>query len=288
MYQLTVANNIEFNGIGLHTGQKSKIIIKPSLENTGIIFKKKDDLSVGIKAIVDNVSTTKRGTTISSDTYDIHTVEHVLSALYALSIDNAIIEIDGNEIPILDGSTKEFYEKIKFVGTKQLNIEKEFIVIKEKVEVCNNDSKITVLPYDGFKITFEIDFENSSIGKQSFVLTSLDEYEKQISESRTFCTFNEIVGLQDSGLALGGNLDNAIIYIDKNINSDDLENFKEKNRINTNEDFNTIKNSNNLNNKKLVFENEAVRHKILDLIGDMSLLGKNIKGHFISYKGGHE
>ena len=288
MYQLTVANNIEFNGIGLHTGQKSKIIIKPSLENTGIIFKKKDDLSVGIKAIVDNVSTTKRGTTISSETYDIHTVEHVLSALYALSIDNAIIEIDGNEIPILDGSTKEFYEKIKFVGTKQLNIEKEFIVIKEKVEVCNNDSKITVLPYDGFKITFEIDFENSSIGKQSFVLTSLDEYEKQISESRTFCTFNEIVGLQDSGLALGGNLDNAIIYIDNNINSDDLKNFKEKNRINTNEDFNTIKNSNNLNNKKLVFENEAVRHKILDLIGDMSLLGKNIKGHFISYKGGHE
>ncbi len=226
MYQLTIANNIEFDGVGLHTGKRSKITIKPSVDNSGIVFKKKGESNNSLKAIVDNVTTTKRGTTIASDIYQIHTVEHLLSALYALSIDNVIIEIDGNEIPILDGSTKEFYEKIKFVGTKQLNTEKEFIVIKEKVEVCNNDSKITVLPYDGFKITFKIDFGNSSIGKQSFVLTSLDNYEKEISTSRTFCTFNEIVGLQDSGLALGGNLENAIIYIDNNINNDDLKKFK--------------------------------------------------------------
>ena len=288
MYQLTVANNIEFKGVGLHSGLKSEIVIKPAEVNVGIVFKSNDDLNLKIEANIDNVTSTRRGTTLETCNYKIHTVEHILSALYALQIDNVIIEIKGNEIPILDGSTKSFYKRIKAIGTKQLDDKKEFIIIKDKVEIDNKDSRISVLPYDGFKITCEIDFEDSNIGKQYFVLSSLNDYEYEISESRTFCTFNEIVGLQNSGLALGGNLDNAIIYIDNKITNSSIKAFNKNNKIKIKEDIELLREFDNVNGKKLFFNNEAVRHKILDLIGDIALLGKNIKGHFVSYKGGHE
>ena len=288
MYQLTVANNIEFKGVGLHSGLKSEIVIKPAEVNVGIVFKSNDDLNLKIEANIDNVTSTRRGTTLETCNYKIHTVEHILSALYALQIDNVIIEIKGNEIPILDGSTKSFYKRIKAIGTKQLDDKKEFIIIKDKVEIDNKDSRISVLPYDGFKITCEIDFEDSNIGKQYFVLSSLNDYEYEISESRTFCTFNEIVGLQNSGLALGGNLDNAIIYIDNKITNSSIKAFNKNNKIKIKEDIALLREFDNVNGKKLFFNNEAVRHKILDLIGDIALLGKNIKGHFVSYKGGHE
>ena len=235
-----------------------------------------------VEASIDNVTSTKRGTTIEKNNFKVYTVEHILSAFYALKIDNAIVEIYGNEIPILDGSSIEFYNKIKASGLKKLKKKKELIVLKDKIEVSNGQSKITALPYDGFKITFEIDFNNSSIGKQKFVLSSLDQYEDEISKSRTFCTFNEILKLHESGLALGGNLDNAIIYLDDRIEDEEILQINKKNINNVS----YVKGSKNLNNKKLFFKNEAVRHKILDLIGDLSLLGKDLKGHFISYKGG--
>ena len=286
MYQFTILNSVEFEGVGLHSGLQSKIVIKPAAADEGIIFRNYDSPDVEVKANIDNVTSTKRGTTIESNNFRVHTIEHILSALHALRIDNAIIEIKGNEVPILDGSTKYFYKEIKSVGVKELATKKEYIVIEDKIEISNNDSKISVLPYDGFKITCEIDFKNSSIGKQSFILSSLNDYEHEISESRTFCTFNEIVGLQNSGLALGGNLDNAIIYMDNNVTTASIEKFNNNSEIKIKEDISLL--NNNINCKELIFNNEAVRHKVLDLIGDISLLGKNIKGHFISYKGGHE
>tara|TARA_X000001036_G_C20664436_1_gene800248 strand:+ start:370 stop:1719 length:1350 start_codon:yes stop_codon:yes gene_type:complete len=283
MYQKTLEKNIEFEGVGLHTGVNSKITLRPAGPNTGIIFRdinKNND----IKAHIDNVCSTLRGTTLSVNDSKIYTVEHLLSALYALGIDNAYIDFNNIEIPILDGSADKFYKLIKSSGIKIFNDKKNSLLIKDKIEVSNKDSSLTILPYNGFKITFEIDFKNSSIGKQKFVLETLDDYEKQISSSRTFCTFGEITHLKEHGLALGGNLDNAIIYLDKDIPDATIDNF---NKISSTQVNRESLDGDTLENKKLIFNNEAVRHKILDLIGDLSLIGKNIKGHIISNKSGH-
>jgi UDP-3-O-[3-hydroxymyristoyl] N-acetylglucosamine deacetylase/3-hydroxyacyl-[acyl-carrier-protein] dehydratase len=283
MYQKTLEKNIEFEGIGLHTGVNSKIILRPAKPNTGIIFRdinKNND----IKAHINNVCSTLRGTTLSVNDSKIYTVEHLLSALYALGIDNAYIDFYNIEIPILDGSSNKFYELIESSGIKILNEKRNSLIIKEEIEVSNKDSSLTILPYDGFKITFEIDFKNSSIGIQKFVLETLDDYKMQIASSRTFCTFGEIVHLKENGLALGGNLDNAIIYLDKDISDVTIDNF---NKISLNQISRESLDGNTLENKNLIFNNEAVRHKILDLIGDLSLLGKDIKGHVISNKSGH-
>ena len=161
MNQLTINHSVKFSGIGLHTGVKSTISILPASEDTGIIFKRIDIKSDNIiKADISNVIETLRGTTIGNSKFKIHTIEHLLSALYGLEIDNAIIEIDNIEVPILDGSTKQFVEKILESGIKELNKEKQFITIKEPIEYIDNsrDIKVAILPYDGFKVSFTIDF----------------------------------------------------------------------------------------------------------------------------------
>ena len=283
-YQKTLEKSIEFEGIGLHTGVTSKVSINPAKVNTGIIFRDINKQENTIKANIDNVCSTLRGTTLSSKNYKIYTVEHLLSALYALGIDNVYIDIDNIEIPILDGSSVDYYDLIQSSGIKILNEKKNSLIIKEKIEVNNGESSLVILPYDGFKITFEIDFKNNSIGKQKFVLESLDDYKKQISPSRTFCTFGEIIELKKNGLALGGNLDNAIIYLDNEITDGAIDAFNEISSEKINRSSLGIE---TLKDKSLIFNNEAVRHKILDLIGDISLLGKDIKGHIISNKSGH-
>ena len=284
IYQKTLEKSVEFEGVGLHTGVTSKISINPAEPNTGIIFRNINNEKNTIRAHIDNVCSTLRGTTLSSEGEKIYTVEHLLSALYALGIDNAYINVDNIEIPILDGSSIDYYNAIQSSGIKILNSRKVPLIIKEKIEVNKGESSLTILPYDGFKITFKINFENSSIGKQRFVLESLDDYQTQISSSRTFCTFGEIVNLKKNGLALGGTLDNAIIYLDKEITDDKIDEFNDISSEN-------IKRSSlgkeTLRDKTLIFSNEAVRHKILDLIGDISLIGKDIKGHIISNRGGH-
>ena len=287
MYQSTIAKEIKFEGIGLHTGVYTKVKIIPAESNMGIVFKylhNKDNYE--IKADIDQVVGTKRGTTLGLNNEKIYTVEHILSALYGMEIDNAIIKIDNIELPILDGSTYEYVKKIKEVGIKKLNDKKNYLIIKDKIEVNQGNSKLTILPYNGFKISYSLDYNNKSIGKQNFILESLDNYKNEISKSRTFCTFSEIKNLQNEGLAKGGNLNNAIIYADDNTTIDKIKKFNETSSIKI-EEPNSINNSKNLNNKKLLYDNEAVRHKILDLIGDLSLVGKNIKGHIISNKGGH-
>ncbi|MBI45602.1 MAG: UDP-3-O-[3-hydroxymyristoyl] N-acetylglucosamine deacetylase [Candidatus Marinimicrobia bacterium] len=284
MYQTTINNNINFKGIGLHTGVNTNLKIIPSEANTGIVFRINNQ---DIKANIDNLyESSKRGTTLKFNDEKIYTVEHILSALYGLEIDNAIIEVDNVEIPILDGSNKEYTKKILDVGIKQLTEKKKFLVIDQPIEIKNENSSVGIYPYDGFKITFEIDFKNENIGKQSFTLESLEDYEKKIATARTFCTFNEIIQLKEMGLILGGNLDNAIIYTDHSLSIDKIKSFNNSNSFKIEESLDRHKT--NVNNKKLLFDNEAVRHKILDLIGDFALLGKNIKGHIISHKGGHE
>ena len=283
MYQKTLEKEVKFKGIGLHTGVDSEVTLRPAEPNTGIIFR---DINKNnnIKAHIDNVCSTVRGTTLSVNDSKIYTVEHLLSALYALGIDNVYIDFDNIEIPILDGSANKFYELIKSSGIKELNHKRDLLVIKDKIEVSDGDSSLAILPYDGFKITFEINFKDSSIGVQKFVLEKLDDYKKQIASSRTFCTFGEIVDLKENGLALGGNLNNAIIYLDKNISDVTIDNF---NKISSKKVTRESLNGDTLENQNLIFNDEAVRHKILDLIGDLSLVGKNIRGHIISDKSGH-
>ncbi len=283
MYQKTINKELNFEGVGLHTGVHTKLKIIPSSANTGIIFKINNH---NIKANIENLhESSKRGTTLKHNGQKIYTVEHILSALYGLEIDNAIIQIDNVEIPILDGSNSEYTEKILSVGIKTLDQKKEELVINEPIEIKNKNSNIAIYPYDGLKITFEIDFDNENIGRQSFTLNSLDDYQSQISKSRTFCTFNEIVELKKMGLILGGNLDNAIIYTDHSLSIEKIRDFNNLHSLQIEECLDN--HTKNINNKKLLFDNEAVRHKILDLIGDLALLGKTLKGHIVSYKGGH-
>jgi len=283
-YQKTLVKSVNFEGIGLHTGVASKGSIKPAEPNTGIIFRDINNKENTIRAHIDNVCSTLRGTTLSSKGDKIYTVEHLLSALYALGIDNAYIDVDNIEIPILDGSSVDYYSAIQSSGIKTLNERKISLIIKDKIEVNKGESSLTILPYDGFKITFEINFEYSSIGKQKFVLESLDDYKTQISSSRTFCTFAEIIRLKKNGLAIGGTLDNAIIYLDKEITDDTIDDFNE---ISLEKIERSALGKETLKDKALIFSNEAVRHKILDLIGDISLIGKDIKGHIISNRSGH-
>ena len=227
--QQTVLKNIEFKGQGLHTGNFVNMSIKPAKEDFGIYFKRIDcSPPILIKVDISNVKQTLRGTTLSKSNENIHTIEHLLSALYALQIDNALIEIDGDEIPILDGSSKIFVEKILAAGIKKLDKEAEYIEISEPIESesSNGTSKIKILPYNGYKISFSIDFENELIGKQTYILESLDGYVKNISESRTFCTIDEVLNLRSQGLIKGGNSDNAIIFSDRNTDNNKISKIK--------------------------------------------------------------
>ena len=290
MYQKTIAKEVKFSGNGLHTGEFTNLLLKPSMPNTGIIFRfHKNDNTYDIEANINNLFSTNRGTTLVSsanNNYKIFTTEHLLSALYSLEIDNLIIEIDNIEVPILDGSSKKYITQINNVGIKTFKDKKDYLVIDKEITINGNDNSfIKILPYNGFKITLEINFENKNIGNQKFTLDSLEDYQKEISSSRTFCTFDEIVYLKKQNLAKGGNFDNSIVYSSDKISISEIKEFNKKNKLRIIESIN--ENKVTINNKKLLYTDEAVRHKILDLIGDLALLGKQIKGHIISYKGGH-
>ena len=282
--QKTLNEIVSFKGVGLHTGLESTICIKPSNADTGIVFRDLNNPDKSVLANIKNVKKTNRGTTISSKKFEVHTVEHLMSALYSHGIDNVLIEIDGIEVPILDGSAKNFYDSFKKAGIKILEKDKQVVEIDSEISITKNDASLKILPYDGFKITFEIEFQDCSIKKQKFVLENLKDYGEEIAPCRTFCTFSEIINLQKSGLSLGGNFDNAIVYLDDSISDEQINDFnKNTSESITRDDIGTK----TYKNKKLVFKNEAVRHKILDLIGDLSLIGKEIKGHIISKKSGH-
>ena len=284
--QKTIFSDISFKGIGLHTGQNSKITLKPSKENSGVVFKRIDlTKPVFIKAEYHNVISTDRGTTIGNDNVKIHTIEHILSAIYALGIDNLLIEIDNVEPPILDGSSVIFYNDIIKNGIVEQNSEKKYFKISEPIHYFdeNSDISLSIIPSDQFSITFKSDFPFEGVGKQEYTMNSLSDYHDEISLARTFCSLDEINYLKDRNLIKGGSLDNAVIYISKQNNEKDLE------KINKYLDENLYFDSKSItvNNVELRYSDEVVRHKILDLIGDLSLIGKPIIGHVIASKSGH-
>ncbi|SJZ34149.1 UDP-3-O-[3-hydroxymyristoyl] N-acetylglucosamine deacetylase [Cetobacterium ceti] len=262
MKRVTIKEPLTYEGIGLHKGEKISLKLIPS-ENTGIIFKRVD-LEEGKNEIVLDIKNTfdlTRGTNLKNE-YGaaVYTIEHFLSALYMLNITDLIVELNGNELPICDGSAKTFIEIIEKIGLKELSQSVEPIVIRTPVSITKGDKHIVALPYDGYKLTYSIRFDHSFLKSQMAEYEiNLETYKKEISGARTFGFDYEIEYLKKNNLALGGTLDNAIVITKDGV----------------------------LNPDGLRYEDEFVRHKMLDLIGDLKILNRPIKGHIIAIKAGH-
>ncbi|MCX5844898.1 MAG: UDP-3-O-acyl-N-acetylglucosamine deacetylase [Deltaproteobacteria bacterium] len=260
--QRTIKQEITCQNIGLHSGRKVSMTIKPSEVDEGVIFIRKDlPGDIRIKADFENVRDTILATTIGLNGATVSTVEHLLSALCGMGVDNAIVEVDAPEIPIMDGSALPFVNLLKDVGTRIQGKCKKLLVIIKSVAVSEGDGTAMLLPSPEFKITYKIDFEHPLIGKQSYHMTFSDVvYEKDICAARTFGFLKDVEYLQAKGLALGGSLRNAVVLDDQKV----------------------------INKEGLRCRDEFVKHKILDAIGDLSLLGMPIIGHFVAHKSGHK
>ena len=262
--QRTLKNVIRATGVGLHTGEKVYLTLRPAVPDTGIVFRRVDlDSPVDIPAKAENVGDTRLSTTLVKDGARISTVEHLLSAFAGLGIDNAYVDVSAPEVPIMDGSAGPFVFLIQSAGVEEQNVAKRFIRIKRPVEVTDGDKIARFEPFNGFKVSFGIDFDHpamASDSRRSEIDFSSTSFVKEVSRARTFGFLRDIEMLRDSGLALGGSMDNAIVVDDFRV----------------------------LNEDGLRYEDEFVKHKILDAIGDLYLLGHSLIGAFSGYKSGHE
>jgi UDP-3-O-[3-hydroxymyristoyl] N-acetylglucosamine deacetylase/3-hydroxyacyl-[acyl-carrier-protein] dehydratase len=284
--QTTIASEISLTGVGLHTGQEVKMTFKPAPENNGFTFVRVDlEGEPIIEADANYVINTDRGTNLEKNGVKIQTPEHVLAALVGCDVDNAIIELNASELPIMDGSSKYFVEAIEKVGVVEQNAERLEFVVKEVVSYLDETtgSEITVIPNDDFCVTTMVDFGTKVLGTQNATMKSIKEFKSEISNSRTFSFLHELEALLNHGLIKGGDLNNAIVYVDKEISPDTMENLKKafgKEKI-------SVKPNGILDNLTLHHPNEAARHKLLDVVGDLSLIGRRIKGKVIANKPGH-
>ena len=259
--QQTIRNDIRFKSTGLHTGRKIEMNVLPAPDNTGIVFVRKDtSQEERIRSYFDMVTDTMLATTIGKNGTSVSTIEHLMSAFFGMGIDNAVVEVTGPEVPIMDGSAIAFVNLIKIAGTAIQKSNKKRLLVKSPVIFSDGECFAELRPAKQFEITYSIDFPHPIIGKQTYHLFfSQADYEENIAKARTFGFLHDVEYLQARGLALGGSLQNAIV----------LDNVKV------------------LNKEGLRFPDEFVRHKILDAIGDLSLLGMPIIGHFIANKSGH-
>lgn len=286
--QRTLIEPVSVSGTGLHTGLKSTVTFRPAPVNHGIRFVRTDlENSPEIIPDIDNVVDLHRGTSIEQDGTRIHTVEHVLAALSGLQIDNAYVELTNKEPPVMDGSAKPFVDALLKAGIQEQSAPREYLVIDEPLSLTDETrgSEIVVLPSNEFRITFMVDYDNPAIGKKYTSMYSLEkEFIKEFAPARTFGFLTEIEMLYKQGLVRGGNLNNAIVVVDREFGDDEVQNLKKlfgiKGKV-------TLGKNGILNGKKLRFGNEPVRHKALDLIGDLSLLGIPIKAHVMAVKSGH-
>jgi UDP-3-O-[3-hydroxymyristoyl] N-acetylglucosamine deacetylase len=261
--QRTLKNVIRATGIGLHTGEKVYLTLRPAAVNTGVVFRRVDlDVPAEIAARPENVGDTRLSTTLIKDGVRISTVEHLLSALAGLGIDNAYVDLTAPEVPIMDGSAGPFVFLIQSAGIEEQHAPKRFIRVKRTVTVSEDDKWVRFDPYDGFKVSFGIDFDHPVFKYRTQQVTvdfSSTSFVKEVSRARTFGFMREIELLRANNLALGGSLDNAVVVDDYRI----------------------------LNEDGLRYEDEFVKHKILDAVGDLYLLGCNLIGAFSGYKSGH-
>ncbi|MBC8266742.1 MAG: bifunctional UDP-3-O-[3-hydroxymyristoyl] N-acetylglucosamine deacetylase/3-hydroxyacyl-ACP dehydratase [Flavobacteriales bacterium] len=284
--QKTIKQSISISGVGLHTGVKSTITFTPAKEDFGIKFQRTDlENKPIIEADANLVSQTNRGTTLKKNGVSIHTTEHILAAITGAQIDNLLIEIDACETPILDGSAIGFTKILNKAGIVNQKKDKNYYEIKRKISYKDEltGSELIIIPSDKFMVSVEIDYNSSTLTKQEATLENICEFENNFSSSRTFCFLHELEGLLGNNLIKGGDLNNAIVIVDKEINEKELTGLaKTFNKENI-----AIQEKGILNNLELRFENEPARHKLLDVIGDIALVGKNIKGHIIAKKPGH-
>ncbi|MFN3693427.1 MAG: bifunctional UDP-3-O-[3-hydroxymyristoyl] N-acetylglucosamine deacetylase/3-hydroxyacyl-ACP dehydratase [Ignavibacterium sp.] len=286
--QRTIANPVSMSGIGLHTGTECTMTFKPAAENTGIRFVRVDlGGNPEIPAVAEHVVDVSRGTTIGIGEAKVHTVEHVLAAIVGLQIDNIIIELDGIEPPVGDGSALPYVEVLQKAGFVQQEAPKDYLVIDETVMYHNEEKQIDIvaLPLDGYRITVMVDYQNPALGSQHTGLFDLEkEFVNEFAPARTFCFLSEVEALANNGLIKGGDLDNAVVIVDHNLNDSELKELGKK--IGITENF-VLGEHGILNNKQLRFKNEPVRHKLLDLMGDLALIGAPIKAQILAARPGH-
>ena len=286
-FQRTINEEGNLEGIGLHTGKKSKLKFVPAVINHGIKFQRIDlDEMPIIDADVNNVIAVERGTTIKQNDATVSTVEHLLAAIVGLQIDNILIQIDGEEIPILDGSSKYFIDCLEKCGLKTQDAARKYIEISEKLTYNDeeNNVEISIYPHNDYRITSMVDYNSEILGSQHYTLNQISNFKKDVSDARTFCFLHEIEDLFKKNLIKGGDLDNAIVIVDKVIDEKKLKEISQLlGKKNIKVDKQGI-----LNNIKLKYNNEPARHKLLDIVGDLALVGRPIKGHIIAARPGHK
>ena len=286
--QRTIAKETSCVGIGLHTGVESKITFKPAPEDFGIRFKRMDvEGCPEIKADIDHVVNISRGTTIEENGVRIHTVEHALASCVGIGLDNVLIELSEKEPPVMDGSAIDFVEALLKAGVVKQNAPKNYLHIDEAVGYTDpkRGVDIHIMPSDQFRVTFMLDYDYKTLGTQ---FTTMDQVEKnfatEIAPARTFCFLSEIEHLKEEGLIKGGNIDSAVVIVDKEIDDEEAERLNKLFGINKEV---SLGSNGTLGGKEFRFENEPARHKALELIGDLALLGMPIQGHVIASKSGH-
>ena len=286
--QRTVRNSKSCDGIGLHTGVESTITFHPAPEDYGIRFMRSDiKNSPEIKADIDHVVDISRGTTIEEKNVRIHTVEHALAAVTGLQIDNVLIELNSKEPPVMDGSAKDFVDALLDAGPIFQDKKRKVLVIDRAVNYTDyyRDIDIHVIPSDRFRVTFLVEYPLPALGTQYEAIYNMEEdFAVEVAPARTFCFLSEVEMLREQGLIKGGALDNALVIVDKEIDKNEIERLRNLFGI----EENIIHGVNGvLNGKVLRFKNEPVRHKTLDLIGDLALLGYPLKGHVTAARAGH-
>jgi UDP-3-O-[3-hydroxymyristoyl] N-acetylglucosamine deacetylase len=260
--QHTIAEKISCTGIGLHSGAPVQLTLRPAHANTGVVFVRTDlEPQVEIPARSASLAPAQNATTLRRDGAHVATVEHLLSALYGLGIDNVLVEVDGPEVPVMDGSAASFAYLVRAAGVFRQHESRCTVRIRKKIEVCDGDRRMSVEPASGFRVDYGIFFDHPAIGHQALELDALDaeSFEREIAGARTFGFLREVEALRHRGLALGGSLDNALVLDDEAV----------------------------LNSGGLRWPDEFVRHKVLDLLGDLALLGAPLIGHIRVERGGH-
>ena len=260
--QRTLKNSTKISGIGLHSGSRTTLKMRPASANTGVVFHRTDgERIVDIKACAKNVVDTRMATVIGCDGTCVSTIEHFMAALAACGIDNLHVDIDGPEVPVLDGSAAPFIREIQQAGIKSLSASRRFVAIRKPLEIIEGEKRISIIPSRFFRITFDIAFEHSAISVQQYSMKfTTENFCKEIAPARTFGFLHEVEQLKANGLARGGSLENAVV----------------------------IDNQGVMNPEGLRFQDEFVRHKILDSFGDFSLLGAPLLGHIRAFKAGHD
>ena len=285
-YQCTIKKSVSVAGTGLHTGQHGTITFHPAPVGHGVKFRRvdKEDQPV-IPATIQFVVDTARGTTIGLNGTKVYTIEHVMASLTGLGIDNVLIDVDVDEMPIRDGSSKYFVQALESAGIEEQDQIREYICINEEIVLSNEEKgfELRIVPSDDYKVDVKIDYNTEVLNVQYASMNHLNEFKNEIAPCRTFVFLHELEYLLTNNLIKGGDLSNAIVFVNRAVSQDELD------RLATlfNKPKVKVKDEGILNNLELHFPNEPARHKLLDVVGDLSLLGKRIKGHVTAFRPGH-